>query len=230
MPRPKRIREAGLIRHVMARGNGRMRIFLDDADYRRFLALLAATVEDYDLECWTYCLMPNHYHLALRPTLPNLSAALRQLNGRYAQWWNHRYEHVGHVFQGRFKDQIVEERRYLLVLCRYIAMNPVRSGLAQRPEAWTWSSYAATVGLCSPPEFFSVEPALRLFGHDNQVARARFAEFVLGNGEDGAISDRIRSWERILGDRIFKASIHAQLAGALDNYAFVGAPGPTVPS
>ena len=43
--------------------------------------------------------------------------------------------------------QIVQEDRYLLTLCRYIALNPVRSGLTARPEEWLWSSYAAIAGL-----------------------------------------------------------------------------------
>jgi putative transposase len=147
MARKPRIQTPGLLRHVVSRGNGRMCIFLDDGDYRQFVHLLGLVCEEYAVECWSYCLMPNHYHAALRPQRANISAAIRCLNGEYAQWWNRKHGKVGHAFQGRFKDQIVQRERYLLALLRYIALNPVRAGLAPRPEEWDWSSYRALAGL-----------------------------------------------------------------------------------
>ncbi len=137
----------------MARGNGRMRIFLDDLDYTKFVHLLADVLERFEVECWHYCLMPNHYHLTLRASRPNLSETVRHLNGTYGTWWNRRHDRVGHVFQGRFKDQIVQRQDYLLTLGRYIVLNPVRAGLVTRPEQWQWSSYAGTVGLAPAPAF-----------------------------------------------------------------------------
>jgi len=127
-----------------------MQIFLDDGDYKHFVYLLGDIIEEFGIECWNYCLMPNHYHATLRPTQPNLSEAMRRLNSIYAQWWNRRHERVGHVFQGRFKDQVVQREGYLTALCRYIALNPVRANLATRPEDWAWSSYAATSGCAHP--------------------------------------------------------------------------------
>ena len=59
MARAKRIRTAGLVRHVMARGNGRMQIFLDETDFRHFMNLFREVVEDFEIECWNYCVMPN---------------------------------------------------------------------------------------------------------------------------------------------------------------------------
>ena len=213
MARPRRIQIPGLFRHVMARGNGRMRIFLDDMDYRKFVDVLAEVVEDSDIECWNYCVMPNHYHVTLCPTRPNLSEAIRRINSAYAQWWNNRHERVGHVFQGRFKDQIVQRDEYLLVLCRYVALNPVRAGLSERPEDWEWSSYAATLGLRPLRPFVAVPSVLRQFGDDDEsVLRKRLSEFVLGRIATECTDDRIRSRERILGSKAFKVSIGA-LAG-----------------
>src|SRR5258708_25864004 len=96
---------------------------------RKFLYVLGDMVEDFSVECWDYCLMPNHYHLTLRTRNPNLSSAIRYLNSVYALWWNATHSRVGHVFQGRFKDQIVQPEGYLLSLLRYISLNPVRAGL-----------------------------------------------------------------------------------------------------
>lgn len=212
MARKRRIQLPGLIRHVMSRGNGRMRIFLDDTDYRQFIYLLGDVVEEHDIECWNYCAMPNHYHVTLRPRRPNLSLAIKRLNSLYAQWWNRRHSHVGHVFQGRFKDQIVQREDYLQALCRYVALNPVRAGLAPHPSDWEWSSYAATVGVRTMPTFLSAPLVLGLFGGDDmRVMRDRFASFVLEPpATDACLDDRIRSNERILGSSAFKSAVRAE--------------------
>ena len=188
----------GLVRHVFSRGNGRMKIFHDDTEFAWFAALLGEVVNEFGFECWNYCLMPNHYHLTLRPTLSNLSEGMKQLNEDYAQWWNRRHQHVGHVFQGPFKAQIVQEDKYGLTLCRYIALNPVRAGLTARPEDWTWSSYAAIIGLRPRPGFLAADSNLLLLGDgDEHRLQARFAEYVLAGISSGGVTDDIRSRQPI---------------------------------
>ena len=163
-----------------------MQIFNDDRDYRYFIALMGDTLQDHQVECWNYCIMPNHFHLTLQPRLPNLSAAMHRLDGKYAQWWNRRHDHVGHVLQGRFKDQIVQHERYLACLCRYVALNPVRANLVARPEDWEWSSYAATIGATPAPGFLNVALALQQFGPgDDSVLQARFRDFVCNTTDEG---------------------------------------------
>jgi len=215
MARPKRIQIPGLVRHVMARGNGRMRIFEDDKDYRSFILLLGTVVQDFEIECLNYCLMPNHYHVTLRPSLPNLSGAMRHLNGIYAQRWNRRHGHVGHVFQGRFKDQIVQREGYLPALCRYIARNPWRARLVQRPEEWRWSSYGATIGVRPQPAFLEVTQVLKLFGdeHDARLLRARFRDYVLADPDED-LEGRLRSQDRVIGDQSFRAALVAGASAA----------------
>jgi putative transposase len=209
MARKPRIQTPGLLRHVVARGNGRMCIFLDDGDYRQFVHLLGLVCEEYVIECWSYCLMPNHYHAALRPLRPNISAAMQRLNSEYAQWWNRTHGKVGHTFQGRFKDQIVQRERYLLALLRYIALNPVRAGLVSRPDEWEWSSYRALAGLVPAPPFLCVSSALAIFDTSEPAAsHEQFVRHVLTG--DPEIEDRIRSNERILGDASFKKAVRGE--------------------
>lgn len=186
-----------------------MTIFCDEADYRQFLRLLGRIVESHDIECWNYVAMPNHYHATLRTTRPNLSQAIQELNGEYGQWWNKRHARVGHVFQGRFKDQIVQREGYLLTLCRYVPMNPVRGRLVERPESWEWSSYAATIGLRPAPSFLAVDLVLSLFGDANrQVLQERFAAHVMGPTlTELCTDDEIRSNQQILGDLHFKRAL-----------------------
>jgi REP element-mobilizing transposase RayT len=188
-----------------------MAIFLDADDYRKFVYLLGDTVERFALDCWNYCVMPNHYHLTLQPTLPNLSRAIQDLNGRYGMWWNKRHDRVGHTFQGRFKDQIVDKAEYLLSLSRYVAMNPVRASLVSRPEDWLWSSYRSTVGACQAPSFLATWRTLTLFGEGPaSELQARFIHFVTACEEDPAALDRFRSKERVIGSSVFKRQIEAR--------------------
>lgn len=186
-----------------------MHIFLDELDYAWFLHFLGNVVEQFELECWSYCLMPNHYHLTLRTDEPTLSEPIQNLNSQYAQWWNRRHDRVGHVFQGRFKEQIVQRQEYLLALCRYIAMNPVRAGLVSRPEEWKWSSYATLVGIAPAQPFVTSAAVLRQFGDDDLGAlQSKFADFVTAPIRDDFVETRIRSSEHILGDASFKHSVN----------------------
>lgn len=57
MSRPLRIEFAGALYHVMARGNARAAIFLDDEDRQAFCAGLSRVCERFDWRLWAYCLM-----------------------------------------------------------------------------------------------------------------------------------------------------------------------------
>jgi REP element-mobilizing transposase RayT len=209
MPRPKRIRDPGLIRHAISRGNGKMPIFLDEEDYRKFFFVLSDVLDDYDVECWDFCAMPNHYHLTLVNRQPNLSEAIQHFNGEYGGWWNEVHRHCGHVYQGRFKDQIVQDDDYVRSLTRYIAMNPVRAGLVRRPEDWPWSSYRFIAGLETAPSFLMTQRVLDRFG-PGPVAdqRRRYIDHVRSISElEQKRVEAFRSRQRVVGDRSFKQSV-----------------------
>ncbi len=213
MSRPLRFQAPGLIYHVMARGNNKMPIFLDDLDYERFLDILVDVVVKFEIDSWVFCVMPNHYHLVLRTRRANLSLAIRQLNGSYAQWWNKRHQHVGHVFQGRFKAQVVEASAYLVRLCRYVLLNPVRAGLCSHPEGWRWSSFKTlAAGTTSP--CVEIESLLRsLDDADVEAFRARLVDYI-DPAADPDIATFIRSDRRVIGTQAFAAQFRrrAQVA------------------
>lgn len=147
MARALRIQFPGAIYHVTSRGDRRKAIFVDDADRRRFLELLADAMDRFDGAVMAYCLMGNHYHLVLQTRLANLSRLMRHVNAVYSQAFNRRHGVVGHMFQGRFKAILVDRDAYLLALCRYVELNPVRAGLVEAAACWEWSSYRAHVGM-----------------------------------------------------------------------------------
>jgi len=131
MARPLRLSYPGALYHVTARGNARQAIYTDDADRQMFLLVLEDVETRYHWLCHAYCLMDNHYHLLLETPQGNLSAGMRQVNGVYTQRFNRRHGRVGHIFQGRFKAILVERESYLLELCRYLVLNPVRAGIVR---------------------------------------------------------------------------------------------------
>jgi len=214
MSRPLRLSFPGAVYHVMSRGNARGLVFLDERDFERFLGVLKATFSRFGIACYAFCLMPNHYHLVLMTREANLSAAIKHLNGIYAQWWNYRHQRCGHVFQGRFKAQIVQQDRYLLVLCRYVVLNPVRAGLVTHPREWRWSSYRASAHTEPAPEFLDTCAVDRLFAQHAEggsgAAYQRFVDDVRLDEMD--IRRLIRDDERFVGDESFLSDIRASLA------------------
>jgi REP element-mobilizing transposase RayT len=151
MARPLRIEFEDAYYHVTSRGDRREPIFLDDADRQAFLGLIDQTCERFDAAVLAYCLMGNHYHLVLATRQANLSMLMRHLNGVYTQRFNRRHAKVGHVFQGRFKAILVDADAYLMTLCRYVDLNPVRARMVEAPGDWPWSSYRAHTNAAEPP-------------------------------------------------------------------------------
>jgi putative transposase len=178
MARRQREDFPGAIAHVTARGvEGRM-IFVDADDCHRFLGLLRGVVARYAWRWNAYCLMGTHFHLLIRTPEAGLGAGMKLLNGAYAQGYNRRHGRRGHLFEERYHSVTVERESHLLELARYIALNPVRAGLCERPEAWRWSSYAATAGLAPAPPFLALEWLLGAFDEHARRARDTLTRFV----------------------------------------------------
>ena len=141
--RPLRIEFPNAIYHVMARGNGRQAIFHIDGDDHRMTDGLAKTVSRTGWQVLAYVWMPNHIHLFLQTPKPNLSRGMQYLLCGYANWFAKRHQRTGHMFQGRFKAELVEDESYFWTLSRYVHLNPVRGKkpLVENPSEWKWSSY-----------------------------------------------------------------------------------------
>jgi len=180
MARPLRLELAGALYHLTARGDRREPIFLDDGDRSLFIELLAKEVGQQGWLLYAFCLMDNHYHLLLETPEPNLVRGMRRLNGVYTQAFNRRHGLVGHLLQGRYKAILVDKDSYLLELCRYVVLNPVRvkKKMAASVEDWPWSSYLPTVGKAGCPDWLAAEQVLALFGKGQIAARRAYERFV----------------------------------------------------
>ena len=146
MSRPLRLEFSGALYHVTSRGNERKAVYLEENDFEIFLNLLNTVCSRYNWVIHAYCLMDNHYHLLVETPDANLSKGMRQLNGVFTQSINRKHGRVGHLFQGRYKAILVDKDAYLLALCRYIILNPVRAKMVNTPDEWLWSSWHCMVG------------------------------------------------------------------------------------
>ena len=141
MPRTARSTQSGTIYHVLNRGNGRMRIFREAGDYETFERVLAEGLERYPVELLSYCLMPDHWHLVVRPkTDKALGRWMGWVGVTHVRRHHERYQSRGdgHLYQGRYKSFPVAEDDYFLALCRYVEANALRAGLVERAEDWRW--------------------------------------------------------------------------------------------
>lgn len=178
MARPLREQHAGGLYHVMARGVRRSPIYYDDADRVEWLSTLEEVVTLNEWRCHAYCLMTNHFHLVIETPKPNLSAGMHRLNSLHAQWINWRYKLQGHVFDRRFHSVLITTDPQLMVVARYLALNPERGRLCKRAIDWRWSSFRSTLELETRPSFLTCDRILAAFDDDADVAREMFRRFV----------------------------------------------------
>jgi len=160
MARAWRIEFEGALYHVLSRGNERRDIFFGDDDRQRFLDTLGDMTQRFEIDVFVYALMGNHYHLQLRTRRANLSRAMQWLGVTYANRFNARHSRSGHLFQGRFKNMLVQNDAYLLQLSYYIHRNPLRAKMVERLADYRWSSYRAYAYAQQVPEWLNTEPIL----------------------------------------------------------------------
>lgn len=224
MARALRIQFPGAVYHVTSRGDRRQLIFVDDADRQCLLGLLAESMERFDGVVMAYCLMGNHYHLVLHTRRANLSRLMQHVNATYSQAFNRRHGVVGHVFQGRFKAILVDRDAYLLELCRYVELNPVRAGMVETAASWAWSSYRAHVGMSTSPDWLDSDAMHGfLLGHDAKgaedlhIARQRYAQLVAAARDLNLWDEGLRQ-QIYLGDDAFIERMQIQAKpGSLSN-------------
>ncbi len=136
---PRTRSETGIY-HVVLRGINRQNLFFDDEDYQHFLDTLGKHRPNCQYDVYGYCLMTNHIHLLINENTSDISRIMKRVGTSYALWYNLKYSRSGHVFQGRFKSEAVENDTYLLTVIRYIHNNPVKAGIVHKPEEYCWSS------------------------------------------------------------------------------------------
>ena len=133
--------------HLYNRGNRTAEVFHAREDYLYFLRQLRDYLQDYPVTLIAYCLMPNHYHLLTRQDGDNAIPEMMQAFGTsLSKTYNKKYDTVGSLFQGKFRDEHVGDMGYLRYLARYLHRNPVQAKLCHAPEDWEFSNYRDVIG------------------------------------------------------------------------------------
>ncbi len=181
MPRSLRFEYAGAIYHVINRGNYRNWIFENEGSKDSFQKCLFEACEGASWVLHAYCIMGNHYHLALETPEPNLSVGMKWLQGVFATRYNRFRNERGALFQGRFKSILLEDDR-LGALCSYIHLNPVRAGIcsARGLRDYRFSSYWNLRRPRSRPPFMDLSIALEGAGglRDTAYGRRKYEEYL----------------------------------------------------
>ncbi len=143
--------------HVFNRGNNKLPIFIEENDYHHFLKraklvlglskdtqgpslskrnkLRIKALPEGAFDIVAYCLMSNHFHFLIRQNseIP-VDRFISKLCTSYSAYFKQKYNHIGHLFQGKFKAKPVENDTYLSYLSSYIHNNP------QNPNKYRYSS------------------------------------------------------------------------------------------
>jgi len=198
MPRTPRVEYENAVYHVMARGDRREAIVLDDGDRELFLDTFAEVCGRTGWQVFAWVLMDNHYHAVFRTPEPNLVSGMQWFQNAFTRRLNARRHLWGHLFGGRYKAIPVEDnatgprgsvvwRDYLRTTIDYVHLNPGRAGLVDGGESsllgFAWSSAAKGYALppSKRPAWLVVEEGLELLGCPDTVAgRRRFVERLDG--------------------------------------------------
>jgi putative transposase len=151
MPRQARLVIPHVPHHITQRGNQGQDVFRSDEDREVYLGLLREYSLEHGLAIWAYCLMSNHVHIVAVPaSRDGLPQVLRSVQMRHAQRMNERHSLKGHLWHSRYFSCPLDSS-HLWEAVRYVECNPVRAGLVEQAERYSWSSAAGHCGLRTDP-------------------------------------------------------------------------------
>ncbi len=221
MPRTARLIVDNSIWHIFNRGNGKQTVFRQDEDFEHFFYILAYYKVRYQVLLYHHCLMPNHFHLESEIKEGKiLSQFMHDVTQTYTNYHHEKYQTVGFLWQGRYKNMVVENGDYHQKLGGYIERNPVRTGLVAEPGQWRWSSYrfyafgeplGVSVKIDGVKKWASLvdaDPLYKEFGKTAAERQENYREFITGM-DDEAIrkSFGLRERKLVIGSTEFKEKI-----------------------
>jgi len=163
--------------HIIQRAPGKEQLFIEDADYLKFLQLFKKMTIEFAFKVEAFCLMPNHIHILGNATSENFSEAMQYLFKNYAIYFNKKYYRKGHVFHGPFRVVPVNYDLYHIIVSTYIHLNPVKASLVQDEEDWRWSSIKLYY---YPHKKAFVDPShvLKLISKDINIAAKNYKKMI----------------------------------------------------
>jgi putative transposase len=179
MPRRPRIVVEGAVYHVYNRVVRGEAVFSGAREAGLFVELLRVVARRDGLTILAWCLMANHYHLAVRLGAVPLARSMAYLQARVSTSHNRWWGFSGALWQSRYKAKLVTDPTYLLQLIAYIHLNPVEAGLVSDPATHDRSGHRELLG--RPGDgLIDVPAVLALFGATQRTARRGYLELLRG--------------------------------------------------
>ena len=211
MPRGARRKSNSGYLHLIIRGNNKQIIFEDENDCKFFIKRMGMYCREMEIRISAYCLMENHVHMLVNDPLDAVGQMMKKLENCYARYYNSKYERCGHLFQGRFLSEPVDDERYLMVVFRYILNNPRKAGICPASQ-YRWSSYKAffkekcSLDLSFVKDRFPTDEAYREYiGTENDDECLEYNQTRKSEGADaGAIAMIRECFEVVSGSEIQK--------------------------
>lgn len=180
MPRHARLDYPGGLYHLINRGIERREIFLCENDYRYFKDIIGELVEEEQVQCYAWALMPNHFHLLIVRGATPIATFMSRLLTRYAVYYNRKYKRSGHLFQNRYKSVLCDKDSYLKKLVAYIHLNPVKAKIVKGMEGlanYPWTGHRALLGM-EKNKWQNIEEILGLFGQTEKQAKTTYERYL----------------------------------------------------
>ncbi|MCG8482865.1 MAG: transposase [Clostridia bacterium] len=211
MPRMSRQRSESGYYHVMIRGNNKKDIFKKDEEKERFFEIIKKNKSENKWRLRAYCIMNNHAHLLIEECEYEINQIMKKINVSYAMYYNKKYKITGHVFQDRYKSEVVADDTYLLVLMRYIHQNPIKAGMVKNIKDYKWSSYNEYIGKAT--EKITDIDIIEIFSKNKKEAIEGFKAFHKENDDNTYLEDKEetlkkkkkRAW-KMIEDRLNKSA------------------------
>lgn len=190
MPRRPRVFVEGLIHHVYNRvARGEAPFKLDD-EAQRFWNLLHEVKKRDGLSIHAWCIMPNHYHLAVRTASVPLWRSIRYLQHRYSRDFNRRCRVLGPLWQSRYKARPVRGQDSLFRLLAYVHLNPVTARMVEDPARYRWSGHRELIRPARGP-LIDVDQVLATFGGTREQAVRAYQAMLRQQRDEPWLGDRL---------------------------------------
>ncbi|MRX72829.1 transposase [Bacillus lacus] len=205
MPRKARKKSLTGVYHIVFRGINRQTIFEDETDKHRFLETLAKYKVISGIELYAYCLMDNHVHLLVKETDESVSVFMKKLSSSYVYWYNLKYERCGHLFQGRFNSENVEDNLYFMTVLRYIHQNPLKAGVVRSVWDSKWTSAHEYI---RKAVIVDIDRGLSLFSSERKAALRQYVVYMEEENDEECLDynetvklsdDKVREYLQTLG-------------------------------
>ncbi len=170
--------------HLFNHANGRENLFIEERNYAFFLEKLSKHILPV-CKLFSYCLIPNHFHLVLqidheeelqknwqkpgsqtiltqKQLELKISKSFANLFSSYTQSFNKVYNRMGSLFIPSMKMEEITDDNHFCKAIHYSHANPVHHGFVKKIEDWPNSSYK--IFLSKSPTKLERENVLDMFG------------------------------------------------------------------